>query len=54
MLDQPPTSLDQPLMQARQRPGVDSLRQHQPASFIPVFGAVHIARAQLRRLPRNG
>jgi hypothetical protein len=29
MLDQPPTSLDQPLLQARQRPGVDSLRQHQ-------------------------
>ncbi len=34
MLDQPPTSLDQPLLQARQRPGVDSLRQHQTAPQI--------------------
>jgi len=30
VLDQSPASLHEPLLQASQRPGVDSLRQHQP------------------------
>jgi len=34
VLDQPTNSLDQPLLQARQRLGVDSLRQHEPAPQV--------------------
>ena len=30
VLDHSPTRFDQPLLQACQRPGVDSLRQHEP------------------------
>src|ERR1700730_423785 len=30
VLDQPPACFHQPLLQACQRPGVDSLRQHEP------------------------
>ena len=35
VLDQTPAGLDQSLLQARQRPRVDPLRQHQPAPQVP-------------------
>ena len=34
MLDQLPVSLHEPLLQARQRPGIDSLRQHEPTPQV--------------------
>src|ERR1035437_9819432 len=35
VVHQSPTGLHQPLLQARQQPGLDSLRQHQPAPQVP-------------------
>jgi hypothetical protein len=34
MLHQAPTGLDQPLLQAGQRPGVDSFGQHYPSPQV--------------------
>jgi hypothetical protein len=34
VLDQLPVSLHEPLLQARQRPGIDSLRQHEPTPQV--------------------
>jgi hypothetical protein len=35
VLDQPPTRLDEALLETGERPGVDSRRQHQPPPEIP-------------------
>ena len=35
MFHQPPARLDEALLQTRERPGVDSRRQHQPPPEIP-------------------